>query len=402
MNRHVTSTALLALLVAWPAPAPTQDPKKFEWPPAPGQEPKKLATLKTKAGLIFGGLFFSPDGKTAITACYEEGKWPGTLDWPCKGVGIVFWDTQTWKEINLLKAPVDFPCDAVFSADGKALAFTAEGGRVIVWDTETKKEITSIKAKLKEGDGFRKYWYAALIAFSPDRKQLAVCYGNATLTSGPGPGGGDMPTVWDLKESPVEVDDHRLESREPWLRLVAHSGGKWIEGNPGWEAVFVEKRRLILSSAQSVYEPRGLFGPFGPGENGRFDTVYSHDGRVSADVEFEHWQGFGSAGNAPTERIVVERQGETGKSVLKHGANVNALAISPEGKRLASAGGGRVAVWDLTTMKEVGSFYPCYEKDTGVSHDVRLPMEFTPDGKVLFVDGALWDLSSLFKESPRK
>ena len=91
--------------------------------------------------------------------------------------------------------------------------------------------------------------------------------------------------------------------------------------------------------------------------------------------------------------------GQENASIEAHGARVWGIAISPDGKTLASAGwDGKIKLWDVATLKERASF-------TGHTDRVYA-LAFTPDGKTLISGGGiqtkrgetkLWDVAALLK-----
>src|SRR5713101_243461 len=93
-------------------------------------------------------------------------------------------------------------------------------------------------------------------------------------------------------------------------------------------------------------------------------------------------------GAATTQPQAPQR---TRNQLRGHEGLVNAVAVSPDGKALASAGSdGTVRIWDLTDEKE-----PCVLENS----DRVFAVAFSPDGKTL-VSGAdggsvkLWDTST--------
>jgi WD40 repeat protein/serine/threonine protein kinase len=92
-----------------------------------------------------------------------------------------------------------------------------------------------------------------------------------------------------------------------------------------------------------------------------------------------------------TVRLCDGATGQPIGKLLNHGNEVQALAISPEGTRIATAGDSSVRLWDAVTLKPIGEPMRC-EKWSPV-------MVFSPDSSQLVtgdIDGAirLWDAST--------
>jgi WD40 repeat protein/serine/threonine protein kinase len=118
-------------------------------------------------------------------------------------------------------------------------------------------------------------------------------------------------------------------------------------------------------------------------------VAFSPDGRLLASCSGTYWEIGGRADRAGE---LVIRDAASGRALLAlrgHNGSVHQAAFSPDGTRLASAGGdGTVKIWDATTGAVV--------RDLRGHSGVVMSVAFSPDGRLLAsagLDGMLrvWD-----------
>jgi WD40 repeat protein len=277
---------------------------------------------------------FSPDGKRLASGSGTEGVGPAHRN-PAE---LKVWDVQTGQELlTLLKGVTGMVSSVAFSPDGKRLAGThSEVQRpgqerplqsimptVKVWDAQTGQELLSLKG-------------ASGMAFSPDGKRLVSISRGELGPRGGGPAPGEV-KVWD-----------------------AQTGKELFTFNPGGVITNVafspDGKRLV-----SISRVRGQ----GPATD-------------NLNVEVKVW-------DAQTGQELRTLQG--GGRVPSGGAGGRGLglALSPDGRRLASAHGETLKVWDTQTGEELLTL----KVHTGGVHKVS----FSPDGHRLAGggwDGTVW------------
>jgi RNA polymerase sigma factor (sigma-70 family) len=137
------------------------------WDMATGKELRQMSGDQP-----FGGIAFSPDGKTLASAAWRD--------------AIRLWDATTWKEVRTIGRPQSAVVCVAFSPDGKYLASGDWLDKaVILWEVDSGKEVRRFG---EQKDGISK------VLFSPDGKNLL-----AGGQHGQPPGQTDGPIhCWDI------------------------------------------------------------------------------------------------------------------------------------------------------------------------------------------------------------
>ena len=291
--------------------------------------PRNIATLR-----------LSPDGSTLITG--EE--LPGDYDLSAGPKGAVsLWDAETGQSRTLAEG-LDW--HGVFSPDSKTLAIGAQDGgyndAIKFFDVATGEEKLSIP--ITEG-----LTWAYVTAFSPD--------GRLMLGSAQKFPERDAQTwrttlkVWDaatgheLASYPAEhADTHPLLTFCPDGRTVAAS---WFNGTPG---------RRYFDGRLSFYDVRSLrpLRTVDLAEQAHVSApAFSPDGRwLAVTTRFypDHEQTLTSAPEdqpQPRIHLVEVATGELLETLVAPQGFSGSLCFSPDGNTLATAGQGKVLLWDL-------------------------------------------------------
>jgi WD40 repeat protein len=414
---------------------------------------KTLTSFQAHKGAAYG-IAFSPDGKRVVTAGgfgedsvkvwdAANGHSLRTIrgqvgDVPCvafhpdgrhvaaAGSAVRVWDTETDPEVLTFHGQTPWPIwRMAFSPDGKYLATTDRAARVGVWDPTTGREALTLRGA--DGKDYRgPADETHIVAFSPDGKRLAaatynskdnkiwstpkvwdISTGRESVTlQGPvehltglafSPDGQcvlgivrlhDSPQTalvktWDatsgreVHSRPLPIDGRpRLVGFSPDGRYVA---GKWVTTDKSkWGKVSV----FDVSTGQDVLTLPGKF-------DNLYSALLSPDGRYLATAEY---------------RVVKVWDAATGEEVcairghVLTGSDLETLAFSPDGKRLALATGipnhpdepGEVTIWDVLTGQQVFTLR---------GHLARVySLAFSPDGRRLASADAkgvikVWDAS---------
>jgi WD40 repeat protein len=312
-------------------------------------------TLRGRRGIVTG-VAFSPDGRRLAASRSVE----ATGDF-AEGDGEVnVWDLSTrTATLTLGRRPWAWVSRVQFSPDGRRLASAHSvfgggekdrTGQVRVWDAATGQEALTFRDQRGA---------TTSLAYSPDGGRVASL-------------GGDEAVVWDAAEGrrlfalPVIVHDYTGVAFSP-------DGGKLATAS-------------VNAAVWDVAAQRKLFTLTGPRGATALEVAFSPDGRYLATG---HDDGTAAVWDARTGRQVFARKGHTGPVV--------GLAFTPDGRRLASAG-GELKVWNAATGQEVLTLRGHTAAVTCVAFDRggnRLASG-SADGEV-----KIWDATPLGDDAPR-
>ena len=373
----------------------------------PARDPKSPVDLLV--GSVGKGnvttIAISPDGKAVASGGWDE--------------TIRLWNAETGKETARLEGHQSGMIAAVtISPDGKHLASRGGlDGVVILWDLATGKPLHKFE-KLSKVNPWRLNRSAGL-TFSPDGKTLAVPDAKAIrfydvgtgkesatwdahliglevaysadgkLLASSGIDGKDKHSIriWDVSTA-KELRRCALPKDEPPISLAFSPDQKQL-------AAVVEEDDAHIFDVETG-KPRHRLKHYWPSR-----LAYAPDGKTLVTVrgpvirrwdpatgkelglEFEgHQSGVTAVALSPDGKLLASagekvRVWETGgKSVRTLDVSAAALAISPDGKTLATAGRDRVIhLWELESGKEKGQL-------KGHKHGL-LAVAFSPDGKHL-------------------
>jgi WD40 repeat protein/serine/threonine protein kinase len=306
------------------------------------QTGRELLTKKTHGQVAT--VAFSPDGKRLATGAVA---WSGTGALIDRAIRV--WDAETGQELYSLKGHAMEVTSVAFSPDGSRLASASRDGTVKVWNATTSQKARAVPEGILSLDG----------------KHLA------------GPAGNEV-KVWDTQTG---RETQTLTGHTGRVQSVAFSpdGRRLVSA--------AADRTVKVWDAQTGQEQFTFKGHAGP-VDGR-DSVpggmrlisvsaFSPDGRrVASGMNFR----IGPRANGPGIEWTAELKvwdAQTGREVATYKGNLGpilSVAFSPDGKRLASAGGsgpgfGEIKVWDAETGQELHTLPAC-----GTS------VAFSPDGR---------------------
>jgi WD40 repeat protein len=306
--------------------------------PLPRGAVVRFGTQRFRLENSLAGLAFSPDGRYILAPSGE-------------GNAIGIWKVDSGTELLRLRAREADSRSAALSPDGRFVAIGTCHHLVHIWDLQAKKELRTLRGHTKEVNA---------VAFAPDGKALASASWDATVR------------LWDLATGQVL---HQLIHTEAGmlsgvvyspdgLRLASKDNRNvWV-----WE-VATGKLLWHVGCDQGSRE-----GAIAYSRRGNLLLACAVDGSVRA------W-------NVQT--------GAERFRLLGHRGPVHTLAVSPDGKTVASGGeDGTIRLWAILSRKEIG----CID-----NHDDDVALAFSPDGKWLAARGnaiRLWDTATLKERDP--
>ena len=228
---------------------------------------------------------YSPDGSLAATAGDQDRD---IVLWKARKIAWV-WQEEPYVELRRLVGHTGPILATAFSPDGKRLASLAGDGVIRAWDVETGREL----ARLGLPEGGRLLLSA--LAISPDGKTVAA-------------------SSWRKAFLPDSVKDEERRELVVW-DLDA--------GQPRFPAAIIERH---------IGDSPDIFGSIGD------DLAFSPDGREIALTTLDR-----------TIRLIDAANGTEDRSLVGHPGMPGRLAFFPDGRRLVSGGRDRtLRIWDLS------------------------------------------------------
>jgi WD40 repeat protein/predicted Ser/Thr protein kinase len=296
------------------------------------------------------GLAFGPNGTLLASLCRD-----GT---------VKIWDVGKGKEARTIKGrAIGLYHSVAFSPDGGRLAVANGSNEVKVWNPNTGEEMFTLK-----GTG-----NIVNIAFSPNGDRLATASWDKTVktwdtTNGPetialkGPPGtvhlffsedgswlvSEKPDgaqrIWDAGSGREEIDHASIP------RVPANRDKRLPDGMPGATSRDGKCRASVNQRALGLSQKITLWGP------GRGDepiTLSGHADQINDLAFSSDGKRLASASRDKTVKIWDPILGRETLTLRAHKAEVIQVIFSSDGHRLASAGeDGEIKIWDATPLPE--------------------------------------------------
>ena len=287
---------------------------------------------------------FSPDGKRIVSGINEE---------------LRLWDSETGKELAILKGHTGWVDACAFSPDGKHIVSASRDTTLKLWNVEPEEEIAGFKGHTN---------WVSTCSFSPDGRRI--------VSAGMGSTNAEVLLLWDAEQGKLlaSLENHTMMASDcafsPDGRFIASTGKDTIRL---WDA--------------ETYEELSTFKDYKSHDEAINSCVFSPDSRylVSAssdrslklwDVETKeelmkyegHTKWVSSCSFSPDGTRIVSGSKDktlklwdavTGKELYTlrgHTDNVNSCVFSPDGRKIASASSdSTIKLWEAVTGKELST-----------------------------------------------
>ena len=261
---------------------------------------------------------------------------------------VQLWAVETGKELRQIQGPPGGLAGLLFSPDGRTLAGRTSGGGLFLWAVATGKELHHIEPARRQQNGNfvliiggGRAAAAPGMTFTPHGKALV-----AAMTDYKKDKASRSIKFWDVASGKeirkIEVPDGVNVSAlaiAPDGKVLAYAGGNVIH----------------LCAADTGKEIRALR----PADGGALSLVFASDGKTLAvrgrNQRVRLWTVETGKELHQLSDAEPARQGGGLAFVTEDffAPEVRALALSPDGQRVAAAAGSTVRLWETTTGKEL-------------------------------------------------
>lgn len=366
------------------------------WDVAQGQ---KLRTLKEHLS-SFSLVSFSPDGKTImvldsswkIVTCIDvtsgqelhilkdlnsgnlafSPTWRNAVSWVGGGNTIKLWETGQWQELGTLK--VDYSVSGVsFSMNGRMIfSWNDNGNAVTYWDVESRRKLYDFRGPFAR--------YRPLTSSSGAKTTMTLM--------------GDKIALWDLKLGRLLQTINLKGNAFPVKLFSLSPDGKalvtWdstIKGLKLWDLATGQPPRNLLLNENTSPQHHARTSNTSAFITVKLSAIFSPDSKTIAVL-------------LPGDKTVTLWNVASGKRLhtsYRHTEYVTSAVFSPDGKKIALAGGNVITLFDALSGVPLRTFKGFVERSLIVAPVNNLI--FSPNGEIIASFGVdpkvhMWDIAS--------